>query len=296
MPDTVRTNSGPRQRRDGVEPYRRTQFAAGVTGLALIVGSVIGLELFVSWGRVVMWSEAANVALSDDRRGAWTILRESTGSLVIPLLVISGMCIARIIWRRSRRHSLAYMITGVSANALSEGIKHGALPGMGALNHISGHAGVAGAVCLGFLGYWPGSVRRPAVALNALIMTLVGSAVLLAGWHVWAEVICPWTLVAGCVVLGISVVRPAGSGARSPAAGLAMALAMATVVPILTFFTWQDEWFARHQWAGIAGILCLVVAAAVGNIGVVLVARDVVHRGFWRSHRQTGRTRSVEAG
>lgn len=209
-------------------------------------------------------------------------MRGGLAYLAISVLFVLGALVVYALWRTSRRRALAYAVTGLLANLTVQGVKHGVLPGGHSLNPLSGHVGIAAAVCLGWLAFSPRRARGDVWAVGAVVAGVSGGVVL-ASWHTVPQVLCPLGIVTGWVLLGIGVVDQGAAvagpeeslGSTWPAL-LAAGVGGAGLGIVVVCVASRTTALATHPWGAVALAEVAIVAATALATGTVLLARPPV--------------------
>lgn len=215
-----------------------------LAGAAVALLSVVGSALVAS---TTAWADLSTTVMAHvrPRPGVWRLLRGGLHYLAIPGLLTAAVAILLALWRRDRHRALVFAGCLVATNVLVQVFKHGSIPGLEALNPLSGHAGVAAGLALSWYavrGTEPGSARAvwPALAAGGLVAG-TGTAVLLTGWHSLPEVLTPIGVGTGCALVGQTALAPAtrphASLPRSAMAAVAGLLA-ALVAAVISVMVW----------------------------------------------------------
>ena len=248
--------------------------AVGIAGVLLLLlaapsATVVSTSSTWSWVTVLVRYQVVW------REGIWVDLRELL-RLAMPALFVIGVLITLAIWRQSRRLAVAYVVVGVTANLLNQAVKHDLLPGGGAVNPLSGHAGLVGAVCLGALAFWP---RRPSSvavigALAAISSICVG--LVLVGWHTVPQLLESLGLVLGCVVLGSAICPRSPSPGRACTASAAVGAGFLGVAAAAHVVARDFSDMKGDGPTALALSMAAAVAIAVLVTGITLVAAQLV--------------------
>lgn len=201
--------------------------------------------------------------------------RGTLAYLGLPVLLVLGASATYAMWRESWRAVAAYVIVGLASNLTVQGFKHDVLPSADAVNPLSGHVGVASAVCLGWLAYSPRRTWGMASAAG-VVMGGVSVGVILAGWHTVPQVLCTLSIVTGWVVLG-SAFNGAAPDARSQRRGslLVTGIGVAGLAVGLGAARAGSGVLAGHPLVMVALMGSMVAALTVLSVGAVLLTREV---------------------
>lgn len=245
---------------------------AVVVSAALVAGSWALATLLAIDSRMVALDGVVR-SITQARPDAWHGMRGALAYVAIPSLLILGALASYAIWQGSRRAAIVYAAVGLASNLTLQAVKHGHLPGSDELNPLSGHAGVAGAVCLGWLAFAPRRTSQDGWAAWGVTCGVSGG-VILASWHAVPQVLCPLGIVTGWVVVGSNCCGVSSDGrpsARSPilvtmfgTAALGVTVGAAQI---------RGPNLVGHPWAAVAMAEAVVAAATVLAVGVVLLTR-----------------------
>jgi len=206
-------------------------------------------------------------------------MRGALAYAAIPALLAAGAAIVLVTWRRSRRDGLVLLGAMAAANVVVQVIKHPlawSFPAVESLDPLSGHVGVAGAAAIA----WAVTVRRArrssAVVVAGAVISLVGLGVVLANWHLVAQVVCPFLIVLGAMLIADGLLSPAtrSTTASSAWAGAVavlsgVSLAVAALVVAAGSQPPTDETFGA-AFLCLLGVVVGLVSAGMGAL--VLVA------------------------
>lgn len=151
--------------------------------------------------------------------------------LAVPALLLLFACMVVATAQVSVRSAAVLMVTTLAANLCVQACKYPPLSQTALilpLDPLSGHAGVVGGVCLGWLLVAPAGLRLVSAVSSAAAIAGIGMGVVLAGWHTMSQVVTPLAICTGWALLGAAVLRPGrtsddpGRRHRGWAAGLAV--------------------------------------------------------------------------
>jgi hypothetical protein len=253
---------------------RRVVLGGMIAALAIPLGI-----LLAQWLPLQTWSVTFD-GLVDDRGGVWRLLRAALAYVAITALLVVAAVLVFVTLRRSRRAGLVLGGAMLVGNIMVQVVKHPVVlsrASIGALDPLSGHVGVATAVALAAIIVL--NPKRSATAATAagLLVSAVGVGVVLAGWHSLAQVICPFVVLVGWMIMATGFLpraRPhprrapwwiAGIAALAGAGLTISALACAAAGPLPTP-------------SSLAGAVLIILGAVVGVVIVGITAMLVAAR------------------
>lgn len=219
------------------------------------------------------------------------VLREISGPAVVPVLGVLLAVLLVIAWRRSRRDAATLAVVAVGASATVQLLGPSTVPVIGDVGALSGHIGVAGAVCLG----WLVVTRTRSVAWTAgpavVVMGAVVVAMVQARWHSLPEVVASVGVATGWAIaaLGMSPPLEGRSSLRSAAVAGSGILLGATGLAVTTVLGGISAAQVGPEPVGLVTVAGLsVVVMAVGTVFGGRLALDA-----WRDAPDPGATRQA---
>jgi hypothetical protein len=174
-----------------------------VVGTVIAVLAVpVGLTL-AQWSRLQAFSVAFG-GLVDEQGGVFRLLRGALAYGAMPVLLVLAAALVAATFRRARRDALVVGGAMLAGNLTVQLIKHPlnwAHSPLVVLDPLSGHVGMATAVAMGSI-LVARLARQLTVAIAGLaVVSLIGVGVILAGWHSLAQVVCPFLVVLGWMII-----------------------------------------------------------------------------------------------
>jgi hypothetical protein len=253
----------------------RRQMSRALAGAVVVALAVPVGELLASWPALRSWSESLDV-LVDARGGLWRVMRGVLAYAAIPGVLVAAAMLVLLTVRRSRRDALVLAGAMITANVMVQVLKHPVGWGgsaVRALDPLSGHVGVTGAVLLAWVVTVRPQRRVYAAAIAAFVVSLIGIGVVLASWHSVAQVVCPFLVALGWIIVAEGLLSPPREPTppRNRRLGV-VAVPFGLLVAAVSFALAAHAEVPTDRTLGMA-VWCLggaVAGMAVAGVGVLL--------------------------
>ncbi|WP_162616313.1 hypothetical protein [Xylanimonas allomyrinae] len=186
-------------------------------GTPLVIAAVVACLVaagpsYLALPRVRAWDAATVAAVGGYQDGVWHWMRGGLAYLAGPFLGVVTVLSAVLVARRDRRQAGVVAAVAAAGYLAVEAVKAGVLPlpgaagGAFAVTRLSGHGASAAAALVAVVA--AASTRRRVVAAGGVVALVgVGTAVVLARWHLFADGVLAMLMVAVVASAASAAVR-----------------------------------------------------------------------------------------